>query len=423
MHIECTCFLISGGFAGLYSQFGAYQKWCRTTSVRAQFYQKTLEMVDLIDDPDTPRAGRHRELEKAEIKKGEAAVQRVITAVNNFTNPFTIVDHEKLYSIASGAPVSPDVEKDVLQAESVGKAGKADFIKRLQSGEPVSFFDPIKRKKLKTMEASNKKVMLTSSKGKVTICSTSRHYCTKCIKICCYTYLLIIPAHPVPGAKQHRIPAPCQVTEARRTIGSRRTHDIHSNACTSQPWHTRWIFLEDQQSYDSTPPPGRRHPENLPYPKDALFIQDGMALLHILTNLPPTCREICLQVLDQMVAKKDFLFSTDSYHPESIKAQERLRRGSSEKIIVAGPATRKPYDFKVFLANDDNKKQLCQLMLRVWSGQSAASRLARTNMAVIIVEGRAHRFVSSNGEVSLNAHNMILVLLFYYRYIQKPINY
>ena len=116
-------------------------------------------------------------------------------------------------------------------------------------------------------------------------------------------------------------------------------------------------------------------------------------------------------------------FSTDSYHPESIKAQERLRRGSSEKIIVAGPATRKPYDFKVFLANDDNKKQLCQLMLRVWSGQSAASRLARTNMAVIIVEGRAHRFVSSNGEVSLNAHNMILVLLFYYRYIQKPINY
>ena len=69
--------------------------------------------------------------------------------------------------------------------------------------------------------------------------------------------------------------------------------------------------------------------EDLPYPKDALFIQDGMALLHILANLPPTCGEICLQVLDQMVAKKHFLFSTDSYHPDSIKAQERLRRGSS----------------------------------------------------------------------------------------------
>lgn len=140
-------------------------------------------------------------------------------------------------------------------------------------------------------------------------------------------------------------------------------------------------------------------PEDLPYPKDALFIQDGMALLHTLANLPPTCGEICLQVLDQMVAKKHFLFSTDSYHPASIKAQERLRRGSSEKIILAGPATRKPYDFKMFLANDDNKKQLCQLLLRVWSGQQAASRLERTEMAVLIVEGRAHQLVSSNGEV------------------------
>ena len=142
--------------------------------------------------------------------------------------------------------------------------------------------------------------------------------------------------------------------------------------------------------------------EELAYPKDALFIQDGMALLHVLTNLPPTCGDIFLQILDQMVAKKHFLFATDSYHPGSIKAQERLRRGSSEKIIVAGPATRKPYDFKMFLANDENKKQFCQLLLRVWSGHQAASRLQRTEMAVLIVDGRAHQLVSMNGKVGLS---------------------
>lgn len=140
--------------------------------------------------------------------------------------------------------------------------------------------------------------------------------------------------------------------------------------------------------------------EDLPYPEDALFIQDGMALLHTLSNLPLTCGDICLQVLDQMVAKKHFLFATDSYHPDSIKAQERLRRGSSEKIILAGPATRKPYDFKVFLANDDNKRQLCHLLLRVWSGREAASRLQNTEKAVLIVEGRAHELVSGDGQVS-----------------------
>ena len=55
--------------------------------------------------------------------------------------------------------------------------------------------------------------------------------------------------------------------------------------------------------------------EDVPYPKDkTLFIQDGNALFHALTNLPPTFGAICLQVLDQMVAKTDFVFSTDSYH-------------------------------------------------------------------------------------------------------------
>ena len=97
---------------------------------------------------------------------------------------------------------------------------------------------------------------------------------------------------------------------------------------------------------------------------------------------------------------KSTVFSTDSYHLESIKAQERLRRRTSERIILAGPATRRPYDFKVFLANEDNKRQLCELLLRVWRSQVAASRLERTNMAILIVEGKAHQFISSNGQVT-----------------------
>lgn len=126
-------------------------------------------MVNLIDDPDCPRAVRHRELDKAEVKKkkGEQAVQRTLTAIRNFTNPFTIPDKDRLYSLASGAPVPMDVKMDISQAEAVGKAAKAAFIRRLQSGEPGSFFDPIKKNKLKTMESCNKRVTLTSSQGKV----------------------------------------------------------------------------------------------------------------------------------------------------------------------------------------------------------------------------------------------------------------
>ena len=71
-------------------------------------------MVDLIDDPDCPRVGKHRKLEKAEVKKGEEAVQRILTAVRNFSNPFISADKDMLYSLASGAPVPMDVETDVL---------------------------------------------------------------------------------------------------------------------------------------------------------------------------------------------------------------------------------------------------------------------------------------------------------------------
>ena len=99
-------------------------------------------------------------------------------------------------------------------------------------------------------------------------------------------------------------------------------------------------------------PSGRRYPRqsSIPQGGDDLFIQDGMALLHTSTNLPPTCCEICIQILDQTA------IPTHSYHPGSIKAQERLRRSSPE-IILAGSAVRQPYYFKSFHS--------------VWSGEQA----------------------------------------------------
>lgn len=149
--------------------FGAYQRWCRTTSTRAQYFEKMLEMCDLLEDPEAPRAGKHRELEKAEVKKSEEAVQRTISAIQNFTNPFSLIDKDHLYNLASGAPVSPEVEYDVLRAEAVGKESKHDFIQgRFVNGSSEEmFFEPIKKKKLKTMDASNKAVKLTASQGKV----------------------------------------------------------------------------------------------------------------------------------------------------------------------------------------------------------------------------------------------------------------
>ncbi|KAF3859040.1 hypothetical protein F7725_021439, partial [Dissostichus mawsoni] len=118
----------SGGLLGFFNNCGAYQKWCRTTSARAQLYELTLEMCGMIDDPEMPKAGKHRELEPAQIKKSELAVQSVISAINGFTNPWRILDKSRLYSLASGAPIDPEVEADVLRAEAAGRAAKEQFI-------------------------------------------------------------------------------------------------------------------------------------------------------------------------------------------------------------------------------------------------------------------------------------------------------
>ena len=170
VHFLCRCFhYVAGGFVGIFSKFGAYQRWCRTTSTRAQYFEKMLEMCCLIDDPDCPKAGKHRELERAEIKKSEDAVQHTIAAICNFTNPFLLANKDHLYSLASGAPASSDVEFDVLRAEKAGKEAKEAFIQeRFVNGSSEKlFFEPIKRLKLKTMDASNKTVKLTASHGKV----------------------------------------------------------------------------------------------------------------------------------------------------------------------------------------------------------------------------------------------------------------
>ena len=44
----------AGGLKGIFNMYGAYEKWCRTTSTRAQYFEKT-QICGLIDDPECPK--------------------------------------------------------------------------------------------------------------------------------------------------------------------------------------------------------------------------------------------------------------------------------------------------------------------------------------------------------------------------------
>ena len=64
----------------------------------------------------------------------ETAVQKILTAISHFTNPWRVLNKDRLYSLASGAPISPEIKNDVLRADELGKTLKEEFTqKRLQS--------------------------------------------------------------------------------------------------------------------------------------------------------------------------------------------------------------------------------------------------------------------------------------------------
>lgn len=132
-----------------------------------------------------------------------------------FRSPWKIPDKNRLYSLASGAPIHPEVEVDVLQAEAAGRAAKEQFIHKRFVSKKKGFFDRLKKLNLKTMDHCSKKVKLTSAQGKVDIDSTNSliaiTYFIKKIKSGhCVNASLIssysIAALYVPGAEQLRLP-------------------------------------------------------------------------------------------------------------------------------------------------------------------------------------------------------------------------
>ena len=116
------------------------------------------------------------------------------------------------------------------------------------------------------------------------------------------------------------------------------------------------------------------------------FIQEKNALFYSMTVLPAAFEEIALRLLDIMVTRKAFIFSTDCYSKCSIKV--RIRPGISQKYLVSGPATKKPTDFKLFLCNEENKQQLSRMLLQKWKNDDAVSRTTQCETAMLAVDGK-----------------------------------
>jgi len=137
--------------------------------------------------------------------------------------------------------------------------------------------------------------------------------------------------------------------------------------------------------------------DNAPLPTDdTLLILDGNALFHSLTQIPENFSLIAHKVFDGLPRNSDCLFSTDMYAEGSVKTQERDRRGCSEKLIIAGPKTKRPASWKEFLQNDDNKTQLIETLTDVWSDDTFAPKLVDRRIFVVS-QGHCYHLEAKDG--------------------------
>ena len=138
--------------------------------------------------------------------------------------------------------------------------------------------------------------------------------------------------------------------------------------------------------------------EDVPPPLDdkTLVIEDDNAAFYYLKDLPPSFRDISDRLFDMVARKSDIIFSTDMYLENSIQSMERKRRGCSEKLIVTGENTKKPPDWKTYIANEENKKQLIELLCRVWSTDDFAPKLLSKNV-ITVSDGHAFHITSYDG--------------------------
>lgn len=138
-----------------------------------------------------------------------------------------------------------------------------------------------------------------------------------------------------------------------------------------------------------------------PASNKTLIVEDGNAAFYYLKEIPANFKEIGIKIFNAL-SSNDVVFSTDMYKPDSVKSSEWTRRGCAEKRIIKGGKTKKPRDWKQFLTNDENKKQLIELLLDVWSEHDMAKRL-HGRKVIFIKEGEATLLTSQNGKETLQS--------------------
>ena len=91
-----------GGIIGFSRHCAAYYRWCLTRHLRASYVEATYALANMsLSESDVYRDNR-----QSNKNASEADVRNVLTAFENFVNPFDVDNKSVLFCISSGSPVA-----------------------------------------------------------------------------------------------------------------------------------------------------------------------------------------------------------------------------------------------------------------------------------------------------------------------------
>ena len=89
------------------------------------------------------------------------------------------------------------------------------------------------------------------------------------------------------------------------------------------------------------------------------LLVDVNAAVRAVKNVPKMFEDLAIKLINDVPQRYNVVyFVCDTYFEKSIKAAQRNKRGSSDRLVVRSSKMHIPSDFRKFLNNNNNKERL-----------------------------------------------------------------
>ena len=350
----------AGGIVGFCTSEGTVQRWALTSHVAAKCQSRMEEFLGISDVKNvTKDMGRKR------VLFDEECVTRGYNLIKEWGTPFK--ENSYLVHLSSGLQCSPEVQADMVNAESRGKEALHNFLaKRIESSE-VDLFDPIPKMKLKTFQAMKAKKSCKIKDKSVTL-KADRDI---------FARLLVIRGKRDVSLQEVLAYSLGPIPWSLATTDGGLVKTVKSK-------------LLDSLEKDVPDPLLDTFPEN------CVQVFDGMVIIQQLPSLSlETFGEMSEYVLKRITshAARIVYFVTDQYHDQSLKGSERQRRAAAGciRVQLTRREQKRPKQFKKFLCYGVNKIDLVKFFLNDWSDPERFKSTIGDTLIFFTLESRCYQ--------------------------------